>query len=115
MTLLERRESSASAQLRERLTHLSADHEIVTTVITYEEQTRGWMALFAKASRPAATIVAYRDLLDHLEMFKGISVVAYTNAADGFFQALRKRKLRVGTRDLRIAAICLSHGATLLT
>ena len=28
---------------------------------------------------------------------------------------MRRQRLRVGTRDLRIAAVCIVHGATLVT
>lgn len=31
------------------------------------------------------------------------------------FERLRQAKIRIGTKDLRIAAICLATGATLLT
>ncbi len=115
MTFLERRGSAVSAQLRERLTRLSAEHDIVTTVITYEEQARGWMASFARARRPMEIVNAYRDLLEHLDMFKTVSVIPYSDDADLIFTGLRRLKLRIGTRDLRIAAVALSHHATLFT
>ncbi|MGN6367313.1 MAG: hypothetical protein ACTHN5_03540 [Phycisphaerae bacterium] len=59
ITFLERQGSLYSKQLRDRLTALSAEHEIATTVINYEEQTRGWFKKLAQAPSPDAEIEAY--------------------------------------------------------
>jgi tRNA(fMet)-specific endonuclease VapC len=42
MSLLERFDSAAATRLRARLEVLP-EHERVTTIISYEEQFRGWM------------------------------------------------------------------------
>ena len=115
ITFLERRGSLFSKQLRDRLTALSAEHDIVTTIITYEERTRGWFKKLANARTPDAEIESYGSLLEHLNMVREINVVAYTKDADTQFRRLRSLKIRVGTMDLRIAAIALSHDAILLT
>jgi tRNA(fMet)-specific endonuclease VapC len=115
VTFLERGASGVSKRLRERLTALSAEHEIVTTVVTYEEQTRGWFTIFARAGDSAEVVAAYESLLGHLRNFKEIDVVAYSASAEEKFQELRRQRIRIGTRDLRIAAIALSRDATLLT
>jgi tRNA(fMet)-specific endonuclease VapC len=36
-------------------------------------------------------------------------------AAADVFEDLRKQRIRIGTMDLRIAAIALAHGMTVLT
>lgn len=41
--------------------------------------------------------------------------LAYTEEAAAHFVQLRQAKLRIGTQDLRIAAIALVHGATVVT
>ena len=41
-----------SAVLRERLAEVAAD-DVATTIISYEEQVRGWMALIARAKSVA--------------------------------------------------------------
>jgi len=115
ISFLVRQKSDISRQLRNRLAELSCEHEIFTTVVTYEEQTRGWMSEFTKALDPQGIIDADNDLLEHLNAYKDLDIVPYTPAADAKFHALRKQKIRIGTRDLRIAAIALSHDATLLT
>jgi tRNA(fMet)-specific endonuclease VapC len=115
ITFLEKRKRNTSQQLRDRLAALSAEHDIVTTIITYEEQTRGWMSEFTKALNPQGLVNAYNDLLEHLNIYKDTDVIPYTLAAESKYQELRKQKIRIGTRDLRIAAITLTHNATLLT
>jgi tRNA(fMet)-specific endonuclease VapC len=115
VTFLEHRDSSVSRQLRDRLTMLSAEHEVVATVITYEEQTRGWLSVFSKAGHPEALVTAYDSLLEHLRVYREIDVIPYSLAADATFRELRQQKIRIGTRDLRIAALALTHQATLLS
>jgi tRNA(fMet)-specific endonuclease VapC len=43
MSVLERNTQPGSTTLRAHLAHLPPD-EVVTTIISYEEQMRGWMA-----------------------------------------------------------------------
>ncbi|HVT83110.1 MAG TPA: type II toxin-antitoxin system VapC family toxin [Phycisphaerae bacterium] len=111
----QRSDSIASRQLRNRLAKLSAEHQIVTTVITYEEQTRGWMKEFTKSLTPSALINAYADLLAHLNIYKEMIVIPYTTEAEAKFEELRKQRIRIGTRDIRIAAITLTNEAILVT
>ncbi len=48
-----------SAALRERLADIAPD-EVATTVISYEEQIRGWMAYIARAKRPHDSSPAFQ-------------------------------------------------------
>lgn len=43
------------------------------------------------------------------------TLLPYTAAADSLVQQWRAAKIRVGTNDMRIAATCIDHGATLVT
>lgn len=43
------------------------------------------------------------------------TLLPYTAAAHALVQQWQQAKVRVGTNDLRIAAICFAHGATLVT
>ena len=114
MSVLERREQPALGHLLNRLTELSSS-EVTTTVISYEEQMRGWMAYLARARSMAQQITAYGRLLSHLDNYRRIPVLAFDEAAAIEFQRLRRSRLRMGTMDLKIAAIVLSRDATLLS
>jgi len=63
----------------------------------------------------AQQITAYGRLLSHLDNYRRIPVLAFDEAAAIEFQRLRRSRLRMGTMDLKIAAIVLSRDATLLS
>jgi tRNA(fMet)-specific endonuclease VapC len=114
MSALERSEHRASATLRERLSTLPPV-EVATTIISYEEQMRGWMAHIARTRSIAQQVEAYRRLLRHLDNYRRIPVLAFDAQAAVEFQRLRRARIRIGTMDLKIAAIVLSQAATLLS
>lgn len=58
---------------------------------------------------------AYELLEESLEELQPLRKLSYTAAAETLFADWRRQKIRVGTRDLRIAAIAVSHGAKLVT
>lgn len=60
-------------------------------------------------------IRAYLQLGQHLEIYTGMVVLPYDYRAHVIFQTLQNQKIRIGTQDLKIAAIALSNDATLLT
>ncbi len=106
--------SAESAVLRERLS-TSDEAEVATTIITYEEQIRGWMAYLAKAKTLARQIEAYRRLRSQLDNYRQIRVVDFDARAASVFENLKKSKIRIGTMDLKIAAIAKLRNAILLT
>jgi tRNA(fMet)-specific endonuclease VapC len=89
--------------------------QITTTIISYEEQTRGWFGLLARAKTMSAQIGVYRRLNRHLDNYRALTVLDFDERAAVEFQQLKAMKLRVGTMDLKIAAIALASSATLLT
>lgn len=86
-----------------------------TTVITYEEQTRGWLAHLARAKNLDEQVAAYQFLEQHAVNYCDIPIVAFNQAAVQVYQRLRKAYPRLGTMDLKIAAIALTNQAILLT
>lgn len=114
MSVLERREQPAVRNLLTRLAELPPS-EVMTTVVSYEEQMRGWMAYIARARSMAQQITAYGRLLAHLDNYRRTPVLGFDEAAATVFQGLRRSRLRIGTMDLKIAAIVLSRDAALLS
>ena len=114
LTLLERRQSAGSRVLHPRLDRLETASRS-TTIVTYEEQTRGWMAHMARAKKVAQEIEAFGRLKTHLHSFRNILVLEFDERAGVEYQWLRRSRVRIGTMDLKIAAIVLAHDATLLT
>ncbi len=114
MSLLEWGYSTESMHLRERLADVPQE-EVVTTIINYEEQIRGWMAYVARARSASQRLMAYERLMRHLDNYRQIRVVPFDRAAELEFQRLRDSRVRIGTMDLKIASIALSLGATLLS
>lgn len=103
-----------SAALRERLADVSPD-EVATTIISYEEQMRGWMAYLARAIAVDQQVKAYQRLRRHLDNYRQIAVLDFDRLAASELQRLKRARIRIGTMDLKIAAIVLSRDATLLS
>lgn len=101
-------------RLRERLADIS-EKNVVSTIINYEEQIRGWMAYIAKAKTISEQVVGYQRLRRHLENFRHTPVVDFDDIAAYHCQKLRDAPVRIGTMDLKIAAITISLGAILLS
>ncbi len=89
--------------------------ERATTIISYEEQTRGWLAFVARARTMAQQINAYHKLSKHLDDYRKLHVLEFTDDAAAEFQRLTNMRIRIGTQDRKIASIALAHDATLLS
>jgi tRNA(fMet)-specific endonuclease VapC len=60
-------------------------------------------------------VQAYARLRATVEYFASSTLVNCDNAADDLFENLRRQGIRIGTQDLRIAAIALSLNAIVVT
>lgn len=116
ISLLESASRSPEAQrLRFRLHGLKGPDERITTIITFEEQMRGWMSFLAKARSLTQQVAAYGRLKGVLDRYTKITVLDFDARAAAEFERLQRLRLRIGTMDLKIAAIALVHRATVLT
>ena len=95
--------------------NMSADQDIATTVITLEEQMRGWLAWMSRAQDVRRQVPAYQELLRLCDFFARWHVVLFDEQAASTWQGLRAQRIRIGTMDLKIAAIALVHDALLLS
>jgi tRNA(fMet)-specific endonuclease VapC len=100
--------------LRARL--LESDDEVVVTIISAEEQLRGWLAQIHRLNNdPLAQVPIYERLQNRLEFFARWTALPWTTSAAEKFANLRREGIRIGPMDLKIAAIALENDATLLT
>jgi tRNA(fMet)-specific endonuclease VapC len=113
MTILERG-GIGTVALEVRLAQVPVN-EIATTIISYEEQMRGWLSYVSQAKTPERLIEAYPSLQNHVEAYRDTTIFTYDALASEEYGRLAQEGIRIGTKDLRIAAICLSYDATLLT
>ena len=88
---------------------------VFTTVVTLREQLRGRLTAVDQASEGADLLLAYDRLLATVRYFAHVNVLPFTPAAAAALQKLRDQRIRIGTQDLRIAAIVLAAGGTLVT
>ena len=104
----------AAFNLGRRLAVLPED-EVAVTIITYEEQMRGWLAEIRRRHDVHRQIAPYAKLQRQVEAFADWIVLPWDAESAELFLKLRRQGLRIGSLDLKIACIILGHDATLLT
>ena len=114
LSLLDREKYLESSKLRQRLGNFPPE-EIFTTIISFEEQMRGWLALIAKAKKLEQEIFAYDRLHRSLETYRNTLVLDYDENAVEIYKNLKSQKIRIGTMDLKIASIAISRKAILVS
>lgn len=91
------------------------EEEIVTCIVVYEEQIRGWMAEMARIQTGTRLLVPYDSLATTLSIYCAMTVLPFDTQAAAHFDDLKRLHIRIGTQDLKIAAIALANDATLIT
>jgi tRNA(fMet)-specific endonuclease VapC len=76
---------------------------------------RGWLASIARARSAAQELRAYDQLLGLIEYFRDRPILPFNDSASREPLRLKAMKLRLGTMDLKIAAVVLAHGALLVS
>lgn len=83
-------------------------------IVAFHEQMLGWNAYVSHARNSDGVVRGYHRMYGLLEYFRDAQVVEFDSAAASHFDHVRG-SLRIGTMDLRIAAIALSRDMTVLT
>jgi tRNA(fMet)-specific endonuclease VapC len=107
------RASAAGGRLRDRL--VAAKDNMAISIITVEEQMRGWLAEINRRHDPRHQIEAYAKLQQQIDVFAEWLILPWEGDAASLFLAFRRRGLRLGSMDLKIACVTLARSATLLT
>lgn len=89
--------------------------EIATTIVSIEEQLRGWLAQITRQRDARRQIISYDRLQRRLAFYLEWTVLPWDEPAAGRFEDLRRDGIRIGSMDLKIASIVLARNATLLT
>ena len=83
--------------------------------ISIEETMRGRLAVLTRHQTGAAHVQAYAHLVASVELFRLFPIIPFDSASEARYQQLRAARLRVGSQDLKIAAVALTNNLTLLT
>jgi tRNA(fMet)-specific endonuclease VapC len=114
ISLLQHRGSSKAETLRQRVLALPTD-EVAVTAATLEEQARSWISLIGRYSDVRQQVAYYDRFVSMFRFFATWQVLPFDERAAEEFRRLRSERVRIGTTDLKIAAITLVHDARLVS
>lgn len=114
ISILRYPENRRHAPLVERM-ESALDADFVTSIVTFEEQMRAWMAALRRAKRVPDEPEVYKRLGELVAFFGMWRLLPFDLEAATQFQRLRADKVRIGTMDLKIASIALANDALLLS
>lgn len=114
LTVLKYPENPQCAHLRERM-EASSDGHFATTIVSAEEQLRGWLAEIHRQRTPQEQVPAYERLRQLLDFLRPFHLIDFDERAAEEFNRLRKAKVRISSSDLKIACVALVHNSLLLS
>lgn len=85
------------------------------TVVTVEEVLHGRFAQLKQAKKPSQLIMTYDFLREAVLKLNRIRILRFDENAAERYEHIKYLKTRVGTLDLRIAAIVLTNNGILVT
>jgi tRNA(fMet)-specific endonuclease VapC len=88
---------------------------IYYSIVSFHEQALGANQYITRAKSPAKVVRGYGMLDTVLNTYRSAPVLPFDANAAAEFDSARAKKVRIGTMDLRIAAIALSRGMTVVT
>jgi tRNA(fMet)-specific endonuclease VapC len=114
ISFLQNRRGPEYVALSARLARYSSA-DFAFSIVSFHEQMVGGHALLNRARSTAQLIHGYTLLMEMLQSFTSIPVLPFDAAAAAVFDGLQAQRIRVGTMDLRIAALALSRSLVVLT
>jgi tRNA(fMet)-specific endonuclease VapC len=93
----------------------AATEQVACTIVSVEEVLRGWLAIIHRLRDVHRQLPAYDRLGQLFTVLSDWEIVPFDKRAADHFTGLRRQHIRVGTMDLKIAAIALVHDALLVT
>lgn len=114
ISILQRRASQERDRLVRRMA-TQPTNRFYFSIVSFHEQLLGANVLVQRAHSREKLLKGYDLFRQLLADYGEAQVLAYDARAEDVFVSLRKQKVRIGTMDLRIAAIALTHSFTVLT
>lgn len=90
-------------------------NQLAVAIVSVQEQMQGRLAQIQQAKNQTSLIEAYAHLHETVHFHRTIQVLDFDDKASGILTLLQQQRIRIGTLDLRIAAIALAVQATLVT
>jgi tRNA(fMet)-specific endonuclease VapC len=93
-------------------------HQQAVPIIVIEEILRGRLNVIRQAEAGKSSISldrAYELFEETIRDVRRLQILSYTADAEMLYQQWRQQGIRLSTHDLRIAAICMVHGASLIS
>jgi len=99
------------------LRHMTAHSptDVVISVVSFREQVIGAHTRIVRAKSANEIVHGYEILSRIIRLYSNTVVVPYDGPASNIFSSLRSIRPPIKTMDLRIAAIALANGSTLVT
>lgn len=89
--------------------------DVFISIISVQESVQGWLGLINRYKPGREQVHPYARFQQSIETLSKLAILPFDEAAARLFDTVSRRRLRVGTMDLKIAAVCLAHDAVLLT
>ena len=93
----------------------AAAEQVACTIVSVEEVLRGWLAVIHRLRDVHRQLPAYVRLGQLFDVLSDWEIVQFDERAADRFAALRRRRVRIGAMDLKIASIALVNDALLVT
>jgi tRNA(fMet)-specific endonuclease VapC len=101
--------------LSARVRHAPCE-DLFTTSITVEEQLKGRLAYIHRyRNDPPRLAQGHAALVRTIYYFARWNILSVSEEAEARVRQLRQQRIRIGSQDLRIAALALLYGFTVVT
>jgi tRNA(fMet)-specific endonuclease VapC len=93
-----------------------ADTDRVLSVVSFQEQMRGWVGRFGKLTATAQQADWYDRLVTRIfPVWRQFEMLAFPQPAIVRFEHLRSQRLNIGLMDLRLGAVALENSLIVVT
>jgi tRNA(fMet)-specific endonuclease VapC len=93
----------------------NARDDFGTTIICLEEQLRGWLAAIKQKHDVDQQVMVYDQLANLWDYYRDWQILRFDARSAEIFKRFRQQRIRIGSQDLKIAAIALTNNALLLS